>query len=109
MATTSTALAFRGLSPDAIQFQADLAVNNDRAWFQPRTVDFEHLQKEPLKALIAALAERLAARGVPMLADHRGPLAGPAGSAGRGVRGGRAGLLVPGEPALRASRRWARG
>jgi uncharacterized protein (TIGR02453 family) len=62
---------FAGFSPDAIQFLADLAENNDRAWFQPRKAEFERLLKEPMEAMIAALAERLAARGVPMRADPR--------------------------------------
>ena len=62
---------FAGFSPDAIQFLADLAQNNDRAWFQPRKVEFERLLKDPLEAMIAALADRLAARGVPMLADPK--------------------------------------
>ena len=60
---------FAGFSPDAIQFLADLAENNDRAWFQPRKADYERLLKEPLEALVAALGERLAARGVPLKAD----------------------------------------
>jgi len=62
---------FTGFSPAAIQFLADLAVNNDRAWFQPRKAEFERLLKEPFEAMIAALAERLEARGVPMLADPK--------------------------------------
>ena len=62
---------FRGFSPDAIQFLADLADNNDRTWFQPRKAEFERLLKEPMEAMIAALAERLAARGVPMRADPK--------------------------------------
>ena len=66
-----TAPHFAGFSPDAIQFLADLAQNNDRAWFQPRKAEYERLLKEPLEAMIAALAERLAARGVPMLADPK--------------------------------------
>jgi uncharacterized protein (TIGR02453 family) len=60
---------FAGFSPAAIQFLADLAQNNDRAWFQPRKAEYERLLKQPLEAMIAALAERLQARGVPMLAD----------------------------------------
>jgi len=63
--------AFRGFSPDAIQFLADLAANNDRAWFQPRKAEYERLLKEPFEAMIEALAERLAARGVPILADPK--------------------------------------
>jgi uncharacterized protein (TIGR02453 family) len=62
---------FAGFTPDAIQFLADLAQNNDRAWFQPRKAEFERLLKEPMEAMIAALADRLAARGVPMLADPK--------------------------------------
>jgi len=62
---------FTGFTPAAIQFLADLAENNDRAWFQPRKAEFERLLKEPMEAMIAALGERLAARGVPMLADPK--------------------------------------
>ena len=62
---------FAGFSPDAIQFLADLAENNDRAWFQPRKAEFERLLKEPMEALVAALADALAARQVPMLADPK--------------------------------------
>ena len=62
---------FTGFTPAAIQFLADLAENNDRAWFQPRKAEFERLLKDPLEAMIAALSDRLAARGVPMLADPK--------------------------------------
>jgi uncharacterized protein (TIGR02453 family) len=62
---------FTGFTPAAIQFLADLAENNDRAWFQPRKAEFERLLKDPMEAMIAALAERLEARGVPMLADPK--------------------------------------
>ena len=63
--------SFRGFSPAAIQFLVDLRANNDRAWFQPRKAEFERLLKEPLEAMIAALGERLEARGVPMRADPK--------------------------------------
>ena len=62
---------FAGFSKDAIQFLADLAENNDRAWFQPRKAEFERLLKEPMEAMIAELADRLEARGVPILADPK--------------------------------------
>lgn len=32
---------FEGFRPEAIQFIADLAANNDRAWFGPRKADYE--------------------------------------------------------------------
>ena len=61
--------AFTGFQPEAIQFLVDLAENNDRSWFQPRKGEYERLLKEPLEQLIAALAERFEARGIPLRAD----------------------------------------
>ena len=63
--------SFSGFRPEATQFLADLTQNNDRAWFQPRKAEFERLLKEPMEAMIAALAEAFAANGVPMLADPK--------------------------------------
>ena len=54
--TTDTFMGFR---PEAIQFLADLAENNDRGWFQPRKGEYEQLLKEPLEALILALGDRV--------------------------------------------------
>jgi uncharacterized protein (TIGR02453 family) len=71
VAIAEPATEFRGFSPAAIQFLVDLRANNDRAWFQPRKAEFERLLKEPFEAMIAALGERLAARGVPMRADPK--------------------------------------
>lgn len=67
-------MTFTGFQPAAIQFLADLAANNERAWFQPRKAEYERLLKEPLEGLCAALAERFAGAGVPLQADpHRSP------------------------------------
>jgi uncharacterized protein (TIGR02453 family) len=60
---------FSGFRKEAIQFLVDLAENNDRAWFQPRKGEYERLLKEPLEALILALADRFEARGIPLRAD----------------------------------------
>ncbi len=62
---------FAGFRPEAIQFLVDLADNNDRAWFQPRKAEYEELLRTPMEALVAALAERLAARHVPLRADPK--------------------------------------
>lgn len=62
---------FTGFTRDAIQFLADLAQNNDRSWFQPRKATYERLLKEPMEGLIGALAERFAARGIPLMADPK--------------------------------------
>ena len=68
---TVSAPAFGGFKPEAIQFLLDLAAHNDRAWFQPRKADFELLLKEPMEALVAALDDRFAARGIPLRADPK--------------------------------------
>ena len=60
---------FEGFRPEAIAFLADLAANNDRAWFTPRKAEYERLLKVPLAALCTALADRFAARGLPLTAD----------------------------------------
>lgn len=69
MPTTVAVEPFRGFRREAIQFLADLAANNERAWFQPRKADYEALLKRPLESLCAALAERFTARGIPLTAD----------------------------------------
>ncbi len=62
---------FTGFRPEAIDFLADLAANNERDWFNPRKADYERLLKGPFEALVAALAERLAARDIPLQADPK--------------------------------------
>ena len=69
--TTDAPPAFSGFRPEAIQFLADLAMNNDRAWFQPRKSDYERLLKEPMEALVSALAIRFERLGLPLLADPK--------------------------------------
>jgi uncharacterized protein (TIGR02453 family) len=66
---TALATTFRGFSPAGVQFLADLAEHNDRAWFQPRKPDFERLLKEPLEALCVALEAEFRSRRVPLSAD----------------------------------------
>jgi uncharacterized protein (TIGR02453 family) len=60
---------FEGFDREAITFLADLAANNDRAWFTPRKAEYERLVKQPLEALCVAMAERFQARGLPLTAD----------------------------------------
>jgi uncharacterized protein (TIGR02453 family) len=66
VATPST---FTGFRPEAVEFLAELAANNERAWFQPRKADYERLLKAPLEALCVALDERFRAHGIPLRAD----------------------------------------
>ncbi len=60
---------FTGFRPEAVQFLADLTANNERTWFQPRKAEYEELLKEPLEALVAALAVEFEARDLPLRAD----------------------------------------
>ena len=60
---------FTGFQPEAIQFLADLAANNERDWFQPRKAEFERLLKTPLEDLCVALEEQFRARDIPLHAD----------------------------------------
>ena len=60
---------FGGFSHEGLQFLVDLALNNDRSWFQPRKARYERLLKEPLAALCEAVGAEFLARGVPLVAD----------------------------------------
>ena len=62
---------FTGFRPEAIDFLADLAQNNDRAWFQPRKDEYERLIKEPMEAFVEALAEAFERRRLPFQADPK--------------------------------------
>ena len=60
---------FTGFRPEAVEFLAELAQHNDRAWFQPRKDEFERLLKAPLEELCVALDAEFLARGIPLMAD----------------------------------------
>lgn len=62
---------FTGFRPEAIDFLAELAQNNDRSWFQPRKAEYEELLKEPMEAFVAELADAFDERGVPLQADPK--------------------------------------
>ena len=65
----AAASTFSGFRPEAVDFLAELAANNDRAWFQPRKAEYERLLKAPLEALCVVLDQRFRARGIPLRAD----------------------------------------
>jgi len=65
----AVAAPFTGFSREAVEFLAELALNNDRSWFQPRKARYEALLKEPLSALCGAMAERFETHKVPLRAD----------------------------------------
>ena len=63
------AAPFAGFSRDAVQFLVELALHNERSWFQPRKAEYERLLKTPMEGLCLALAERFEAAGIPLRAD----------------------------------------
>ena len=69
MRTQKGTMTFTGFSREALQFLADLAANNERAWFQPRKAEYERLLKLPLEELCVALGERFVARSIPLVSD----------------------------------------
>ena len=62
---------FTGFRPEAIDFLADLAQNNERAWFQARKAEYERLLKDPMEDFVVALADAFAARKLPFQADPK--------------------------------------
>ena len=50
---------FRGFSPQAVEFLADLRANNEREWFEDRKADYERLVREPALDFITAFSKPL--------------------------------------------------
>ena len=69
--TTAADAAFAGFSPAAFEFFRGLNDHNDPAWFKPRKAVYDAEVVAPLRALIAALGEALAAAGIPLVGDPR--------------------------------------
>ena len=60
-----------GSAPETLQFFHELAKNNDREWFEQHKAVYENEVKQPMAALITALAEELARRGLPLTGDPK--------------------------------------
>ena len=107
----AVATTFAGFTPEGIQFMADLAANNDRAWFQPRKADYERLVKEPMELLMVAPRRQLGDPGRP--AASRIPSGRRSGSTG--TRASRATsrrtrpISAPASPGWRGGRPRGRG
>ncbi len=50
---------FEGFPEEAIEFFADLAVNNNREWYNPRKEQYRELVLKPAQAFVVALGEGL--------------------------------------------------
>ncbi|MEX1368648.1 MAG: DUF2461 domain-containing protein [Nannocystaceae bacterium] len=53
--------SFPGFPPDLFQFLAELGLNNEREWFEPRKARYEESVREPALAFIRAMAPRITA------------------------------------------------
>ena len=62
---------FAGFSPAAFAFLRGLAERQDKTWFAARKAEYEAELRAPMEALVAALSERLAAKGLPFRGDPR--------------------------------------
>jgi uncharacterized protein (TIGR02453 family) len=67
--SSDTSEAFQGFRPAAFQFLVELALNNERSWFQPRKADYDRLLKEPLEALCVSLDAEFRTHKVPLASD----------------------------------------
>jgi uncharacterized protein (TIGR02453 family) len=63
--------SFTGFGPKALQFFHELAMHQDRRWFQENQPVYESEVQRPMAALVTALAEELARRGVPLTGDPK--------------------------------------
>jgi len=69
---TVVAEGFAGFRPAAFAFFSELQDNNDPAWFKPRKALYEAEVLAPFRELIAAVGEKLAQAGLPLVGDPRG-------------------------------------
>ena len=59
---------FPGFGPELVQFLGELALNNDREWFEANKQRYERVVREPALAFIRAIAPRLSKLSKHMLA-----------------------------------------
>ncbi len=62
---------FAGFPPDALRFLAQLAIENDRAWFAANKDRYERSVAEPMRAFVADATRELAAAGIPIGGDAK--------------------------------------
>jgi uncharacterized protein (TIGR02453 family) len=67
----SSAGSFQGFSRDTLDFYAELALNNDRAWFEHQRERFRSVVLQPAADFVAAMAERLRLISPYIVADPR--------------------------------------
>jgi uncharacterized protein (TIGR02453 family) len=68
MAKTKAKGEFPGFEPEMMQFFGELALNNDREWFEANKQRYERVVREPALAFIRAIAPKLSKLSKHMLA-----------------------------------------
>jgi len=68
---TTVTEGFAGFRQAAFAFFSELQDNNDPAWFKPRKALYEAELLAPFRELIAAVGEKLAQAGLPLVGDPR--------------------------------------
>jgi uncharacterized protein (TIGR02453 family) len=63
--------SFAGFSDQAVQFLRDLAIHNERDWFNPRKEFFRNQLQEPLTQLVLTTTDLLRKARIPLRADPR--------------------------------------
>lgn len=102
-------MAGQGIPLDALDFYEDLAVENTRTWWQANTERWQRSVRDPMAALVDALAEEFGqarlyrphrdirfSSDTSPYKDHQGALAGTAPGVGWYVQVSAAGLLTGG-------------
>lgn len=69
--TNSSATPFQGFKPAATRFFKELAVNQNKAWFNAHKAEYELLVKAPLGALVLAVTDYLAPSNLPLIGDPK--------------------------------------
>lgn len=62
---------FQGFTPDATRFFAELAENQERAWFEANKARYDREVKAPMGALVEDVAAELSRRALPLTGDAK--------------------------------------
>ena len=64
-------MSFNGFPPETLKFFTELAVNNDKAWFEAHRDDYENTVLGPARQFVIALGDRLRELAPNVMADPR--------------------------------------
>jgi uncharacterized protein (DUF2461 family) len=64
-------MTFKGFPPQALQFYAALALNNEKVWFNTHRSNFDTYVMEPSRDFVIAIGKRLRELAPDIMADPR--------------------------------------